>query len=98
MDYDVVRARRFELVDDLGRTRAVLTTGEGTDLVGIHIASAEERPVVSLGLDPVQDAPMVTLRDPEGGQARLSLTITPDGGPLILMRDNHDHEHNIDVF
>jgi hypothetical protein len=33
MDHDVVRARRFELVDDEGRPRAVLTIGEGTHLV-----------------------------------------------------------------
>jgi hypothetical protein len=33
MHHDVVRAKRFELIDDEGRPRAVLTTGEGTHLV-----------------------------------------------------------------
>jgi hypothetical protein len=32
-----------------------------------------------------------------GGQARLSLTIPPNGVPLILMRDNEGYERNIDV-
>jgi hypothetical protein len=32
-----------------------------------------------------------------GGQARLSLTIPPNGEPLILMRDNEGYERNIDV-
>jgi hypothetical protein len=31
------------------------------------------------------------------GQARLSLTIPPNGEPLILMRDNEGYERNIDV-
>ena len=39
MDHDDVRARRFELIDDEGRPRAVLTSGEGTHLVvlGRHV-------------------------------------------------------------
>lgn len=65
---------------------------------GIHIADAEERPAVSLGLAPGQDSsPIITLRDPAGEQAQLSLTILPDGEPLILMRDNDGHQRNIDV-
>ena len=32
-----------------------------------------------------------------GGQARLSLTIPPNGEPLILVRDNEGYERNIDV-
>jgi hypothetical protein len=97
MDHDVVRARRFELVDDEGRTRAVLTAEADTHLVGIHIANAAGRPAASMGLDPDQDFPIITLRDPGGDQARLSLTILPSGEPLILMRDNEGHERNIEV-
>jgi hypothetical protein len=33
IDHDDVRARRFELIDEEGRPRAVLTSGEGTHLV-----------------------------------------------------------------
>ncbi len=33
MDHDVVRAKRFELIDNEGRPPTVLTTGEGTHLV-----------------------------------------------------------------
>ncbi len=31
------------------------------------------------------------------GQAQLSLTIPPNGEPLILTRDNEGYERNIDV-
>ena len=98
MDHDVVRARRFEIVDDRGRTRAILTAEDDSHLVGIHIANAEGRPAASMGLAPSQDSsPIITLRDPAGDQARLSLTILRDGKPMILMRDNDGHHHNIEV-
>jgi hypothetical protein len=44
----VERARRFELMDDEGRTRAVLAAEDDTHLVGIHFANAAGRPDASM--------------------------------------------------
>ena len=93
--HDVVRARRFELIDDAGRTRALLTATGATDLIGIHIANDEGRPVVSIGVDPELDVPFITLRDKAGSAASVFMTVTPDGEPAITVRDRDGEEHVI---
>jgi hypothetical protein len=92
---DVIRARRFELVDDRGNVRTVLTAepGEtGTDLIGIHIANNQGRPVVSIGVDPEHNVPFLTLRDKAGSEAAVFATVMPDGTAALTLRDKEGRE------
>lgn len=95
---DVIRARRFELVDDAGNLRAVFTANPGGDpdeLIGIHIANNEGTSVVFVGVDPELNAPFLTLRDGAGSRAAVFASVTSEGYPAVILRDGSGDEQMI---
>ena len=49
--FEGVRARRFELVDDDGVVRAVLSVEHESGLIGLHVGDREAHPAISIGVD-----------------------------------------------
>ena len=80
---DVVRARRFELVDAAGEVRAVLAVdGDGTGLV---LLDAAGRPGVGLTVLP-EGRPGLTLLD-AAGVGRAGLVVNADGSSVLSLHD-----------
>ena len=95
---DVIRARRFELVDDAGNLRAVFTAnpgGAGDELIGMHIANNEGSSVVFVGVDPTLNAPFLTLRDGSGSRGAVFASVTSEGHPAVTLRDGDGEEQII---
>ena len=95
---DVIRAKRFELVDDEGNLRAVFTAnpgGTGDELIGMHIANNEGNSVVFIGVDPTLNAPFLTLRDGAGSRGAVFASVTSEGYPAVTLRDGDGDEQII---
>jgi len=81
---DVVKAERFELVDESGKVRARLAATSGT--VGLVLSSQE--PACSIMLSVAAGgAPALTMSD-KSGQTRAVLMLLADGRPGLVLRDS----------
>lgn len=81
---DVVRARRFELVDNNGDVRAVLSVESDTGVIGLHVGNNEGIPVISIGVEPSTNVPFLILRRGPEETPSISMTIVPaHNGPAI---------------
>jgi hypothetical protein len=81
---DVVRARRLEVVDAAGKTRAGLSLGPdgGPRLL---LFDASEKPRATLSVDS-KGSPRLLLSG-EAGKTRASLSVGPDGSPRLFLFD-----------
>lgn len=93
--FDRVRARRFELVDDGGNVRAVLSVEHESGLVGLHVGDREAHPTISIGVDEATNDPYVIMREPGEEGARVFLTISPEGHAILHLRDRDGSEYYI---
>ncbi len=95
---EVVRAKRFELVDDEGNLRAVFCAepeSSENELVGMHVGNNEGESVVFIGVDPDLNAPFLTLRDASGSGAAVFVSVTTEGYPAVVLRDRDGDEQII---
>lgn len=72
-----------EIVDEEGRTRAMLATGHG-GTVSLNLLDQERRPRAALGL--MASGPAVFLLD-EQGTKRLEVQLAADGSPGVILRE-----------
>jgi hypothetical protein len=84
VEQDVVRARRFELVDDEGTVCAALTARSEDGNMGIHLANAEGRIVASVAVEKETKIPYIHLRDSEGKTAVALIVTNDESGTLTL--------------
>jgi hypothetical protein len=81
---EVVRAKRFEVVDDQGRSRALLSVlPDGSPGLTLYDGAGKQR--AGLGLLP-DGTPRLALHDAAGKQ-RAGLTVLPDGSPGLALFD-----------
>jgi hypothetical protein len=82
---DVLRARRFDLVDAAGNVMATLGPRDGPGvLLGMKRLRSTE-PQAS----PADPVPMLALAG-EDGKVRAALTLDNDGGPYLVLRDSSE--------
>jgi hypothetical protein len=81
---DLVRTKRLELVDEVGKVRAVLDMTENAPL-GLHLHDAAGKTRVELGLAP-DGTPSLKLRD-AAGMARTALIVHFEGSPTMGLFD-----------
>ena len=81
---DVVRAKRFELVDEKGRVRVVLST----ELLGDHGKSFGWRGA---------NFPGLSLYD-ENGREGVALSVRPDGGGVLNLDQKGESRANLNVL
>ena len=82
---DVVRARRFEVVDAAGKERAVLGVFSD-DVTALRVYDATGK-MMLMGLGVTRDDEAgLGLRD-AAGKLRAGLNVTSDGSPLLLLLD-----------
>ena len=82
----VVRAERLELVDHLGRTRAVLSCEEGSGVPSCAFIAADGETRLIVGLS-WNEVPQIQLTAPDGS-ARLALLVRPEGMGMIVLTDD----------
>ncbi|MFA9479947.1 hypothetical protein ACERK3_16810 [Phycisphaerales bacterium AB-hyl4] len=82
---DVVRAQRFEVVDEQGRVRAVLSTLRGGGHPTLTFLDAEGNDRINLHAVPHR-GPMMEFID-DNKRARMRLSLLPDGNPILVMND-----------
>lgn len=75
--HDVIRARRFELVDEGGTIRAVLSAEPGLAW-GLAIADEDGNAVASVGLNPRTGEPFVMLQDAHTEAGIMATIGSPD--------------------
>jgi len=81
---DVVRARRFEVVDAAGKPRAVLRVySDGSPGLAFSDAAGKARAVLGVFSD---GSPGLSFSD-AAGKARAVLGVLHDGGPSLAFRD-----------
>lgn len=80
---EVMQAKRFEMVDDAGKVRAVLGMGEQGD-EGLALMNA--RGVIRAALLLQEDSPRLSLADTTG-RVRTSLLVQADNTPALGMTD-----------
>lgn len=83
---DVVRARRFELLDAAGRVRCFLGEGDGRVGLAMFDESLKERLTLQLESD---GAPILSIRD-GSGEERASITINETYGAGLFLRSSND--------
>lgn len=86
---DVIQAHRFEVVDDTGKTRAVLTAGSAVsgNKTGPSLDFYQESPerrLVTLGLRN-EDTPGLSLSEPISGKMIAQLQASNIGEPALLI-------------
>ncbi len=82
----VVRTERMELVDHLGRVRAVLSCEEDSGVPSCVFLDAKGESRVIVGLS-WNEVPQIQLAAPDG-TARVALVVRPEGmGMLVLVDD-----------
>ena len=82
---EVVRAKRFEVVDGKGRVRIELSMGADGRLPGLRIRDAEDKPRAALGL--ALDGLSSLILCDKAGKPRAALSVPPDGSPLLVLAD-----------
>ena len=82
---EVIRAQKFELVDEKGKVRAELTLVDG--IPGLLLSDQEGKPRAALGLDK-NGTPSLSLHD-SSGKTRAALSFMRPGGtaPTLAMFD-----------
>ena len=84
---DVVRAKRFELVDDDGNVRVALSAEPNNGMIGLHVSNSLGVPIVSVGVEPGTDSPYIILRRSLDEAAGVALTVMPtDGTPVVHLK------------
>lgn len=81
---EVVRARRIEVVDEAGRTRALLAARPGDGAPALHFLDATGR--LRIALVTVEGSTGLSLYDAEG-RTRIVLAILPDAPPGLRLWD-----------
>lgn len=89
----VVRTERLELVDHLGRVRAVMSCEEGSGVPTCTFlgANGESRVIVGMSWNEV---PQITLTAPDG-TARVALVVRPEGMGMIVLADDQKRTKTI---
>lgn len=82
---DVVRTRRFELLDTQGRVRAVLACDDrnGAPSLAFLDGSGVTRAIVGISWN---DMPQIQLSDADGA-ARVALVARPEGTGMVIVTD-----------
>jgi hypothetical protein len=81
---EVVRAKRFEVVDDQGKRRAALgLTADGSPAFWLYDATGKTR----VELHVLPDGSTDLLLYDAAGERRAWLGLTPDGSPYLWLRD-----------
>jgi hypothetical protein len=83
---DVVRSQRFELMDNMGRVRAVLACDAQSGAPTCTFIDGEGTTRVTVGLA-WNDMPSIQLAA-EDGTARVALIARPEGNGMVLTVDN----------
>jgi len=89
MPEDVVRASRFELVDNQGNTRGVLACDGDSGAPTITFRDSKGQTRVTVGIA-WNDMPSIQLNG-EDGTARLALIARPEGNGMVLVADDQGH-------
>ena len=89
----VLQTERLELVDHLGRTRAVLSCEEDSGVPSCTFldAAGETRVIVGLSWN---DLPSIQLTAPDG-TARVALVVRPEGMGMVIVADNEKRSRTL---
>ncbi len=83
---EVIRAKRFELVDADGRVRAALGLGRGQPVLAFADTGGKARVLLALSDD---GTPGLGLADGDG-EVRAVLRVRGDGSPSLELREEHE--------
>ena len=86
---EVVRAKRFELVDENGEVRAVLGFTKGASALWLCDENGNARVALKVAPD---GSPVLTFANQAGKQC-LGFAVMPDGTPMMVMFDAADKMH-----
>lgn len=82
---DVVKAKRFEVVDAAGKVQAVF--GLGTDgTVGVALVLYDAAGKIRATLAMLYGNPVLGLHD-AAGKMRATMIVAPDGNPALVLHD-----------
>lgn len=90
MSDDVIRARRFELVDRKGQTRAVLACDADSGAPTITFKDSRDQTRITIGLA-WNDMPSIQM-NAEDGTARVALIARPEGNGMVLVVDDQGNK------
>jgi hypothetical protein len=91
MEQDTIRARRIELVDETGTTRAILEAGSQS-VSGLMLSAIGGREITaSIGVDG-NDIPFLLLGSED--QGRVFAGVTP-AGPVVRVVDENGEEKDL---
>ncbi len=83
---DEVRTKRLVVIDDKGKSRAILTlVSNGSPVLGLWDDKNKSRMSLTLGPD---GSPALALRD-DNGTDRAGLTVLPSGNPALSLSDDN---------
>lgn len=82
---ETIRARRFELVDRFGKTRAILACDGETGAPTITFKDSKEQTRITVGIA-WNDMPSIQL-NADDGTARVALIARPEGNGMVLVVD-----------
>ncbi|MDQ5828871.1 MAG: hypothetical protein M3324_03130, partial [Actinomycetota bacterium] len=85
-EHDVVRARRFELVDDEGTLYAVLTARSEDGNIALYFGNDQGKAVASLGVEKETKTPFIILKNSEEKDA-VFVTVTNDETGTLTLQD-----------
>jgi len=81
---DVVRARRFEVVDAAGKARGLFGL-ESRGTSGLYLYDAAEKPRMGMSFSPSGEAGLILMDS--AGSLRVVLSLLTDGTPGLRVRD-----------
>lgn len=90
MAEDVVRAKKFELVDDYGNTYATLEQDQNTGSAALVFYDDDQVPRVVIGMNESRTG-YVNLRD-ASGKGGIRVAVEENGTAVIRLRDSQDKE------
>ena len=93
MTEKVVRAERVELVDHLGRVRAVMSCEEGSGVPSCAFLGADGQSRVIVGMS-WNEVPQISLTAPDG-TSRVALVVRPEGMGMVVLTDDQRHTRTI---
>jgi hypothetical protein len=85
---EVVKARKFVVVDDQGKERGLFWVQPATGATNLALAGRDGTFRLHLGVMP-DGSPGVFLFEKDGKTNRISMVVQPDGNPGLVV---HDHE------
>jgi hypothetical protein len=89
----VVRTERLELLDHLGRTRALFSCEEGSGVPSCTFIGADGETRLIVGLS-WNEIPQIQLTAPDGS-ARLALLVRPEGMGMIVLTDGNQRTRTL---